>query len=167
VNAATGVVQFAVAGLPDRAGIGAAAIVLLSVTSFQLAVVAVVRALHRGARQAGEAAAERDRIAIRQALGEQRELDHRLRFAGPLGATLPLLAGMADGTLDPRAPDTRRRIVLAATELRRLFAENDDVPDPLVHELSACVDVAERRGLAVSFASVVRRCWYRRRCAGS
>jgi hypothetical protein len=42
--------------------------------------------------------------------------------------------------------------VLAATQLRRLFAENDDVPDPLVHELSACIDVAERRGLAVSLA---------------
>ncbi len=26
------------------------------------------------------------------------------------------------------------------------------MPDPLVHELSACVDVAERRGLAVSLA---------------
>lgn len=152
VYTAYSVVQFVVTGLPDRAGISSAAIVLLSVTSFQLAVVVVVRALHRGARQVGEAAAERDRIAIRQALGEQRALDHRLRFAGQLGATLPLLAGMADGTLDPRTPGTRRRILLAATQLRRLFAENDDVPDPLVHELSACVDVAERRGLAVSLA---------------
>jgi hypothetical protein len=152
VYAATSVVQFTAAGLPDRAGIGSAAIVLLSVTSFQLAVVVVVRVLHRRALQAGEVAAEQDRLAIQQALAEQRELDHRLRFAGQLGATLPLLAGLADGTLDPRAPATLQRITLAATQLRRLFAENDDVPDPLVHELSACVDVAERRGLAVSLA---------------
>ncbi|GAB3472521.1 hypothetical protein [Actinophytocola sediminis] len=152
VLAANNVVQFAVAGLPDRAGISAAAIVLLSVTSFQVAVVLVVRALHRGSRQAGDLAVERDRIATRQVLGEQGALDHRRRFAGQLGATLPLLAGMADGTVDPRTPDTQRRIVLAATQLRRLFAEHDDVPDPLVHELSACVDVAERRGLAVSLA---------------
>ena len=149
---ASSVVQFVAAGLPDRAGIGTAAIGLLSVISFQLAVVLVVRVLHRGARQAGEVAAERDRLTTRQALAEQRGLDHRLRFAGQLGATLPLLAGMADGTLDPRALATRQRVALAATQLRRLFAENDDVPDPLVHELSACVDVAERRGLTVSLA---------------
>jgi hypothetical protein len=152
VYVATNVVQFAAAGLPDRAGIGSAAIVLVSVTGFQLAVVVVVRALHRRAEQTAEVAAERDRLTIRQALAEQRGLDHRLKFAGQLGATLPLLAGMADGTLDPRAPATLRRVTLAATQLRRLFAENDEVPDPLVHELSACVDVAERRGLAVSLA---------------
>jgi hypothetical protein len=149
---ATSVVQFIAAGLPDRAGIGSAAIALVSVTGFQLAVVAVVWMLHRRAEQAAEVAAERDRLTTRQALAEQRGLDHRLKFAGQLGATLPLLAGMADGTLDPRAPATLRRVTLAATQLRRLFAENDDVPDPLVHELSACVDVAERRGLAVSLA---------------
>jgi hypothetical protein len=148
----TGVVQFAEAGLPDRAGLGAAAIVLVSVTVFQFAVVAVVRVLHRRAAQTAEVAAEQDRLTIRQALAEQRGLDHRQKFAGQLGATLPLLAGLADGTLDPRAPNTVQRVTLAATQLRRLFAENDDVPDPLVHELSACVDVAERRSLAVSLA---------------
>jgi hypothetical protein len=152
VYAAGSVVQFATAGLPDRAGIGTAAIGLLSVISFQFAVVLVVQVVHRGARQAAEVAAERDRLTTRQALAEQRGLDHRLRFAGQLGATLPLLAGMADGTLDPRTPATRQQVALAATQLRRLFAENDDVPDPLVHELSACVDVAERRGLTVSLA---------------
>lgn len=152
VYVATGVVQFAAAGLPDRAGIGAAAIVLVSVAGFQFAVVVVVWVLHRRAGQAGEVAAERDRLAIRQALAEQRGLDHRQKFAGQLGATLPLLAGLADGTLDPRAPATLQRVTLAATQLRRLFAENDAMPDPLVHELSACVDVAERRGLEVSLA---------------
>lgn len=152
VHVATSVGQFVAAGLPDRAVIGSATIVLLSVTSFQFAVVVVVWVLHRRAEKVGEMAAERDRLTLRQALAEQRELDHRLKFAGQLGATLPLLAGMADGTLDPRAPVTLQRVTLAATQLRRLFAEKDDVPDPLVHELSACVDVAERRGLAVSLA---------------
>jgi hypothetical protein len=63
-----------------------------------------------------------------------------------------LLAGMADRTLDPRDEAVRQRAALAATQLRRLFAENDDVPDPLVHEVSACVDFAERRGLNVVLA---------------
>jgi hypothetical protein len=59
---------------------------------------------------------------------------------------------MADRTLDPRDGAVRQRCALAATQLRRLFAENDDVTDPLVHEVSACVDFAERRGLNVVLA---------------
>ena len=33
--------------------------------------------------------------------------------------------------------------------MRRLLAEGDDAADPLVHELRACVDAAERRGVTV------------------
>src|SRR5262249_51836941 len=33
--------------------------------------------------------------------------------------------------------------------LRRLLAEGDEVPGPLIHELHASADVAERRGIAV------------------
>ncbi|QFU92598.1 hypothetical protein YIM_37205 [Amycolatopsis sp. YIM 10] len=136
----------------DRGEIGEVAIAVLSVISFQLATLALARLVHRRARQAAEAAAERDRQAHRKVLAEQEEADQRNRFAGQLGATLPLLAAMADRTLDPRTARTRQRCVLAATQLRRLFAENDDVPDPLVHEVSACVDLAERRGLTVVLA---------------
>lgn len=38
---------------------------------------------------------------------------------------------------------------MEASRLRRLFAETDDVPDPLVHELRACTDIADRRGVLV------------------
>lgn len=139
-------------GAPDRAEIGNAGVVTFSVTSLQLGVVVMSRALLRRAREAAEVAAERERAATRAALAEQWEQDLRAGFAGQLGATLPLLAGLADGVLDPRAEETRRRCALAATQLRRLFAENDDVPDPLVHEVTACVHVAERRGVSVSLA---------------
>ncbi len=139
-------------GTPDRVEVGDAGVAVLSVTSFQLGVVAMSRILLRIARQSAEVAAEREHAATRAALAEQWEQDLRSGFAGQLGATLPLLADLADGVLDPRADDTRRRCALAATQLRRLFAENDDVPDPLVHEVTACVHVAERRGVAVSLA---------------
>jgi hypothetical protein len=43
----------------------------------------------------------------------------------------------------------RRRCAIEAARLRRLFAESDDVPDPLIHELRACADIAERRGVVV------------------
>lgn len=152
VHVAASTAQFVAAGAPDRVAIGVAGTVVLSTTAFQLAVLVITRVLRRSARQAAEVAAQRDRAATRAELARQWERDQRLSFAGQLGAVLPLLAGMADGVLDPRDEATRLRCATAATQLRRLFAENDDVPDPLAHEVSACADVAERRGVAVSLA---------------
>jgi hypothetical protein len=61
----------------------------------------------------------------------------------------PLLAGLAAGTLDLTEPASRQQIAVAVTRLRRYLVENDDVPDPLSHELRACADAAERHGVAV------------------
>ncbi|HEX6346244.1 hypothetical protein [Umezawaea sp.] len=146
------VTQFVLVGDHDRAEVGGAGVVVLSVLGFQAAIVVISLVLRRQTGLAAAVAADRDRIATRAALAEQWERDRRQTFAGQLGATLPLLVGLADGALDPRDDATRRRCALAATQLRRLFAENDDVPDPLVHEVKACVDAAERRGIEVSLA---------------
>ncbi|SEF38211.1 hypothetical protein SAMN05421837_11945 [Amycolatopsis pretoriensis] len=146
------VVQFLLDGTPTRTELGDAAIVLFAVTTFQLAIIGLIRLLDRRASDAAAAAAERERLATRAALAAQAGRDLRAGFAEQLGATLPLLAGLADGTVDPGTADARARCALAAAQLRRLFAENDDVPDPLVHEVSAGLDVAERRGVAVTLA---------------
>ncbi|MET8361780.1 hypothetical protein [Micromonospora sp. NPDC005171] len=152
VHVAANVAQFLLMGVPERVEVGAVGAVVLATTSVQLAFVVITRMLARSAHQATEVAAERDRMVTRVALAEQWEQGQRIGFAGQLGVTLSLLADLADGVLDPRDDDTRRRCALAATQLRRLFAESDDVPDPLVHEVTACVDVAVRRGVEVSLA---------------
>ncbi|MFE6768925.1 hypothetical protein ACFVFD_08115 [Streptomyces fimicarius] len=139
-------------GLPDRATLGAAGAAAFGATTVQLAVLVITGALCRRGQEAMAVAEERDLLATRVLTAQQWRNDQRNLFAGQLGATLPLLADLADGILDPGDSDTRRRCALAATQLRRLFAENDEVPDPLVHEVTACVDVAERRGMDVSFA---------------
>ncbi|MEA5363032.1 hypothetical protein VA596_26110 [Amycolatopsis sp., V23-08] len=151
-HTATSVAQFLLTGTPTRTELGDAAIVLFGVTVFQLTIAGLIRLVDRRAGEAAAAAAESERLAILAALAAQAGRDLRAGFAEQLGATLPLLAGLADGTLDPRTPDARARCALAAAQLRRLFAENDDVPDPLVHEVTACLDVAERRGVAVTLA---------------
>ncbi|MFB7916044.1 hypothetical protein [Streptomyces sp. NPDC056061] len=143
---------FLSAGVPDRAALGAAGAAAFGAVDVQLAVVVITRVLHRQSREATAVAEEQDRLVTRVLAAQQWEQGQRDLFAGQLGSTLPLLAGLADGELDPRDSDTRRRCALAATQLRRLFAENDEVPDPLVHEVTACVDAAERRGVDVSFA---------------
>jgi hypothetical protein len=66
---------------------------------------------------------------------------------------LPLLRGVGDGTLSPAEPEVQRRAALEAARMRRLFAENGDVRDPLAAELGALVDVVERRGTDVCFAA--------------
>ncbi|UOZ03895.1 hypothetical protein [Amycolatopsis sp. WQ 127309] len=152
LHAAVSVAQFLLAGAPARTEFGDAAIVLFAVTAFQLAIGGLIRLVDRRTGEATAVAAERERLETRAALARQAGRDLRAGFAEQLGATLPLLAGLADGTVDPRSDAARTRCALAAAQLRRLFAENDDVPDPLVHEVTACLDVAERRGVAVTLA---------------
>lgn len=132
--------------------VGTAGVVVLSGTSFQLGVLVIMRVLHRDARLAAEAAAEHDAARTKEELARQREQDLRAGFEGQLGALLPLLADLADERASVADQTTRLRCSVAAVQLRRLFAENDDAPDPLLHELTACVDVAERRGVVVSLA---------------
>ncbi|MBN6034195.1 hypothetical protein [Amycolatopsis sp. 195334CR] len=60
-----------------------------------------------------------------------------------------VLAGLADGTSDPADPAVQRRCAIEAARLRRLFLEADEVPDPLLHEVRACLEVAEARGVPV------------------
>lgn len=149
VHIAMSVAWFLRDGTPDA---GAAGVVILSGTSFQLGVLAMTRVLVRDARLATEAAAEHEAARTREVLARQREQDLRVGFEGQLGAVLPLLADLADEVTSVADETTRLRCSVAAVQLRRLFAENDDVPDPLLHELMACVDVAERRGVVVSLA---------------
>lgn len=131
---------------------GTAGVVVLSGTSVQLGALVIIRVLVRDARLAAQAATEHDAARTREELARQREQDLRTGFAGQLGAVLPLLADLADEVVSAGDEATRLRCSVAAVQLRRLFAENDDVPDPLLHELTACVDVAERRGVVVSLA---------------
>ncbi|NKE61127.1 hypothetical protein FXN61_31870, partial [Lentzea sp. PSKA42] len=132
--------------------VGTAGVVILSGTSFQIGVLVLTRVLLRDARLATEAAAEHDAARTREELARQREQDLRAGFEGQLGALLPLLADLADEEVSVADEATRLRCSVASMQLRRLFAENDDVPDPLLHELTACVDAAERRGVVVSLA---------------
>ncbi|MGO4423497.1 hypothetical protein AB4Z54_33635, partial [Streptomyces sp. MCAF7] len=77
---------------------------------------------------------------------------HRARRRISRPAVIPLLTGLADGSLDPRDDEVRRACALEAARLRRLFAESDCAFDPLVHEMRACIDVAERNGITVQLA---------------
>jgi hypothetical protein len=92
-------------------------------------------------------AAERD--AAERGLRERRD-----RLALVSSTAGRVLGELAAGQADPDDPEVQRRCVLAAARLRRLIAESDDVPDPLLHELRAAADLAERGGLPIDLVSI-------------
>ncbi|QLQ37454.1 hypothetical protein [Micromonospora robiginosa] len=123
-------------------------------STLPVAVFAGAAALTALARdRAGTAAAVLAVAAEREAAERaQRERQARLALVG--GTAEEVLAALADGDADPADEAVRRRAVLAAARLRRLIAESDDVPDPLLHELRAAADLAERNGLPIELVAV-------------
>lgn len=113
----------------------------------QVAVAFAATLLGRLARAVADAARDGERLRTEEAVAERLHHDRRERYAGL--DIVPLLAGLGTGALDPADDRVRARCAVAAGRMRRLFAEQDDVPDPLVHALRACADSAERRGVTV------------------
>ncbi|MEU5530963.1 hypothetical protein ABZ744_28930 [Micromonospora chersina] len=123
-------------------------------SSLPVAVFAGASAIAALARdRAGTAAAALGVAAEREA-AERARRERQARLALVSGAAEEVLAALAAGDADPADPAVRHRAVLAAARLRRLIAESDDVPDPLLHELRAAADLAERNGLPIELVTV-------------
>ncbi|MGV9215352.1 hypothetical protein ACTFTM_26150 [Micromonospora sp. RB23] len=106
------------------------------------------------ARDRAAAAAAMHTIAAERAAAEQGRQERRDRLALVGAAAGRVLGELAAGEADPADPEVQRRSVLAAARLRRLIAESDDVPDPLLHELRAAADLAERNGLPIDLVAI-------------
>jgi hypothetical protein len=138
-----------VAGTADRAGLLSLAITAASVGGFQTCAAAATRALRWVAGEAAAAAAAAERTRTAEAVAARLHADGQRRYRELATTAGPLLRGLAEGTLDPADPDVQRRCAIEAARMRRLFAENDDHADHLLHELHAVIDFAERRGVEV------------------
>ena len=123
--------------------------VLAGSTGIQVAISVAARTLHVPAQQAEEAATREADATARQAVADRIRAARQARWLELRVTAEPLLSGLAAGTADPADLAVQRACAVEAARLRRLFAEADDTPDPLVHELHACADVAQRRGVAV------------------
>ncbi|MFI7489388.1 hypothetical protein ACIBXA_13510 [Micromonospora echinaurantiaca] len=106
------------------------------------------------ARERAASAAAAHAMAAERDAAERARRDRRERLALVSGTAEQVLAELADGRANPADPDVQRRCVLAAARLRRLIAESDDVPDPLLHELRAAADLAERSGLPIDLVTI-------------
>ncbi len=118
-------------------------------TGAQVAVAAGVRALDVAADQASAAARSEEAARVRAAAAEIIGIARHARWLTLQESAVPLVAELAAGTADPGDPQVRVRCAVQAARLRRLLAEGDEVPGPLVHELQAWADMAEGGGGAV------------------
>ncbi len=136
-------------GEATRAHLAGLIVVCAGGGALPIAIYVGVRAVAATARRAAEAedAAARSRNA--RLAAEAVQAARRARYETIRATVVRLLDGLATGSLDLAADQTRQEIAVAVTRLRRFLVESDDVPDPLSHELRACADAAERRGVAV------------------
>ncbi|WHT23056.1 hypothetical protein N8J89_18885 [Crossiella sp. CA-258035] len=119
---------------------------------FQLAVGCAATILRRIAVVAAGISREEEELRTAETIRERVHADRKDRYAALATTTVPLLTGLAEGTADPAEPSVRRACAIEGARMRRLFAEGAVVADPLAHELHACIDLAERNGIAVQFA---------------
>jgi hypothetical protein len=148
-----GAVLFAV-GMPSRLAL---ALLLMSgsgAIALQLGFIVGARALSAAAEWAVKAAAARSETEARRLAGEQAHAARQRRYELLQRTAARALDGLATGVSDPTDPDVQRQCAIEAARLRRLFLETEDVPDPLLHEVRAGVDMAERRGVLVDLRTV-------------
>jgi hypothetical protein len=126
--------------------------VALVLGGLQVAVWLLGAGTRRAAASAARLAAEGERLRTGELVAEQIHHDRLARYAELADTAGPLLAGLASGELDPGDVAVRHTCAIEAARIRRLLAEGDDSSDPLVHELTACTDVAARRGVVVQLA---------------
>jgi hypothetical protein len=146
------VAQLLAVEAPSRPVAAGMAVSVLSTSLFQMTIAAGVKLLLKSSTAVGEALKVQERVATRIAVATRIHAGQRRRYTELNATVLPLLTGLADGTLDPEDEEVRRVCALEAARLRRLFAESDYSFDPLLHELRACIDVAEGNGTAVALA---------------
>ncbi|MEU7591232.1 hypothetical protein AB0A95_33670 [Micromonospora sp. NPDC049230] len=106
------------------------------------------------ARERAAVSAAAHTLAAERAAAERGLRERRDRLTLVSSAAGRVLGELAAGQVDPDDPEVQRRCVLAAARLRRLIAESDDVPDPLLHELRAAADLAERNGLPIDLVTI-------------
>ncbi|MFY1690765.1 ATP-binding protein [Plantactinospora sp. WMMB782] len=122
-----------------------------AVLAYQLAIAMIAAVLRGMATSSAQALRAAERVRTADAVARHLHADRTSRLSGLAATAVPLLAGLASGELDPGDESVRRMCAAEAARMRRLIA-TDAAADSLSHELRACIEQAERNGVAVSFA---------------
>lgn len=125
----------------------------VGVLGYPLCAALLAAALCRFTASAVAARKEAERVRTAETVAAESHRRRRMRLAELSSTTVPLLEGLADGSLSPEDTGVQRRCAIEAARMRRLFAEIDTVAEPLLHELRHCADVADRKGVLVELDS--------------
>ncbi|GIJ80695.1 hypothetical protein SAMN05443287_10334 [Micromonospora phaseoli] len=153
-HAATALTAVALYGATGAADLARSTMALYGTSSLPVAVFAGAAVLATLSRARAATAATTNAMVAEREAAERTRHDRRERLAFVSQAASELLTELAQGEADPTDPQVQRRCVRAATRLRRLIAESDDVPHPLLHELRAAADLAERNGLPIDLVTI-------------
>jgi len=129
------------------------ATVAVGVGSFQLALIVATLVLRRMADHASAVAVAQARAATEESVAREVHADREARYQALRATALPLLQGISDGSWSTADRDVQRRAAVEAARLRRLFGEQGDSATPLAAEVQALVEVVERRGVTVRYAT--------------
>jgi hypothetical protein len=160
--AANAVIALAVLIVDDQLTRGSLARYLMIVTgtgALQLGLAGTVVALRAAATWTAQASTAHAVTVTARAAAQEAHLIRRRRYEALRRDTGEVLTELAYADGDPADPALQHRCAAAAARLRRLVVETDDVPDPLVHELRACADIAERKGVIVELVTAGRVPW--------
>ncbi|MDR7279846.1 hypothetical protein [Catenuloplanes atrovinosus] len=152
-NTAIVVIGLAIGDQLDRITLARLGMVLIGSSALQLGFAFTAGGVRTIAASVTRSAIARAEVADRRAVAEAVHAARVARYEDIRDDIRGLLTELADGA-DPGDPLVQQRCRAGAARLRRLLAETDDVPDPLLHGLRAGADVAERRGVEVSLVRV-------------
>lgn len=154
VLAAQYLLTFAQTALGGQAALSLAGVVSATwvVLAYQLAVAMIAAVLRSLAASSARAVRTAEQLRTSEEVARHLHGDRAARIAGLAASTVPLLEGLAAGQLDPGDVSVQRRCAAEAARMRRLIAEDGTAADQLAHELRACIELAERNGVAVTFA---------------
>ncbi|MFI7450027.1 hypothetical protein ACIBQX_21235 [Nonomuraea sp. NPDC049714] len=138
---------------PTRASLARFATGSVTVIGFPLCLAVVATVLRSLGAAAVAARREIEQVRVAEAVVAESHRRRQQRFAELSATTVPLLEGLADGSLRPENPLVQRSCAIEAARMRRLFAESDTAANPLLHELRHCIDVADRKGVVVELDS--------------
>jgi hypothetical protein len=135
-------------------GVDSLGLARLASSAYTLMIVLLVFAALRPTwrTQAGMAARRGElasRSAAERAAAEAVHEDRRRRLAVLEADALPLLRGIADGTLDPAAREISERCAQHAATLRRALVDRAQQAEGLLAELEPALRAARARGLPV------------------
>ncbi|MFI5845756.1 sensor histidine kinase [Catenuloplanes sp. NPDC051500] len=119
-----------------------------AVLTYQLAIAMIAAVLRGMSASSARALHAAERVRTSEAVDRHLHSDRTGRIAALTATAVPLLEGLASGALDPGDGPVRVACAGEAARMRRLIADDDGL---FFHELRACVEEAERNGVAVSF----------------